>query len=169
MREVRDESGWTGFVFFLPVVLVLYWLGPRRAIWQNGVLLTASVVFYATWNLSLLWILGLAVAVSYGAGLVLGALRAEPDNGQSDDEDRATLPRQRLRKAVLTLAIVAELGVLGVFKYAGFFTESMADLLGALGFGNFMPIVKLALPLAISYHADPGWLSPRNLLGTCPN
>ena len=36
--------------FFLPVALLAYWAVPRRAVWQNVVLLVASYLFYAAWN-----------------------------------------------------------------------------------------------------------------------
>src|SRR5512133_2415890 len=107
------------FAFFFPLVFLLHWLGPRRAAWQNAVLLLASVAFYATWNLSLLGVLAGATAVSFAAGVGLGAMRTE-----GRPEARATAVR-RGRRALLIAAIAAELGVLGVFKYSGFFADSL--------------------------------------------
>ena len=133
------------FAFFFPVVFLVHWLGPRRAAWQNAVLLLASVAFYATWNLKLLGVLAAATAVSFGAGVLLSVLGA----GEQDPARAAV--GQRKRKAVLVASIVAELGLLGVFKYAGFFAESFNALLGALGMPDALPVLRLVLPLGISY------------------
>jgi alginate O-acetyltransferase complex protein AlgI len=121
------------FILFFPAVFLLHWLFPRRAAWQNSILLLASIVFYATWNWRMLPILGGAVAVSYGAGRLL----------------TGTVPGRR--KAILICAIAAELGLLGLFKYAGFFATSLNALLGSLGIPDAMPILRIALPLGISY------------------
>jgi len=129
------------FAYFLPAVLLLHWIVPRRAELQNAVLLLASLVFYASWDLGLLPILGTAVAASFGTGLALDALRF-PGSPESSSGRR---------KAVLAVGIAAQLGLLGVFKYAGFFAESLNALLGALGVPDAMPVLRLALPLGISY------------------
>ena len=132
-------------VFFLPLALAAYWLGPRRAGWQNAVLALASVIFYLSWNPRLLAVLVAAILASYGAGAWLGAL---PTEGLPEAE--AGVVRRR-RRRVLTLALVAQLGLLGVFKYAGFFADSLNALLGAVGIDGALPILRLALPLGISY------------------
>jgi len=133
------------FAFFFPIVFLAHWLGPRRAAWQNAVLLLASVVFYATWNLGLLGVLAAATAVSFGAGLALDAL------GTPAPDAAPSAPGRRRRKAVLVVAIVAELGLLGVFKYSGFFAESFNALLVGLGLPDALPVLRLVLPLGISY------------------
>jgi alginate O-acetyltransferase complex protein AlgI len=133
------------FFYFLPAVLLLYWLGPRRATWQNAVLLLASAVFYASWDLSLMGILAGAIAVSFTAGVVLAALSTE---GRS--AARATVVG-RWRLAVVTLAVAAQLGLLGVFKYAGFFAGTLNSLLTASGMPDMLPVLQLVLPLGISY------------------
>lgn len=132
-------------VFFLPVVWLLHWLGPRRAAWQNAMLLLASGVFYLTWSPRLLVVLVAAVAASFGAGAWLAAL---PTEGLAE----ADLERvKRKRRWVVTAAIAAQLGLLGVFKYAGFFALSLNALLGTLGLPDALPILRLVLPLGISY------------------
>jgi D-alanyl-lipoteichoic acid acyltransferase DltB (MBOAT superfamily) len=133
------------FAFFFPVVFLLYWLGPHRASWQNAVLMLASAVFYATWDMSLLAVLAGAMVVSFGAGLALGAPSLEEGPAADDTTVR------RRRRAILAVAIGAELGLLGVFKYAGFFAGSLNALLSAAGLPDMLPVLRLALPLGISY------------------
>ena len=127
------------FFWFLPAVLLVHWLLPRRAGLQNAALLLASAVFYASWNVRLLPLLGAAIALSYGAGRLL-----QPADGEVPAASRR-------RRWILAAALAAQLGLLGVFKYAGFFTASLADLLAALGLPDALPVLRLALPLGISY------------------
>jgi len=134
------------FAFFLPLVFLLHWAGPRRAGWQNAVLLLASLAFYLTWSPRLVAVLAAAIGVSFGAGLWLERLRA-PEGA----DEAAQAHAAGRRKRVLTLALVAELGLLGVFKYADFFVDSLNGLLLTAGVDTALPLLKLALPLGISY------------------
>ncbi len=133
------------FFYFLPAVLLLHWLLPRRAGWQNATLLLASGLFYASWDLRLMPILAGAIAVSFCAGAAMGAL-----GGASRDPATAAV-RRRWRHVVLVAGITVELGLLGVFKYAGFFVDSLGGLLSVLGLQDTLPVLSIALPLGISY------------------
>lgn len=123
-----------GFLFFFPIVWLIYWLLPRRASWQNTWLLLASYVFYASWNIRLLPLLWLSTLVDYGIGLALPHLTSKTH-----------------RKLLLWLSILFNVGLLCVFKYWGFFAESLNALLGSVGLSLSLPVLKLALPLGISY------------------
>ena len=136
------------FAFFFPAVFALYWLLPRRAAVQNVVLLLASFVFYATWNLRLLPVLLIATGVDYAVGRYLGA---NPLEGRDLDEAAEARVRRR-RKWALGVSIAFNLGLLGYFKYAGFFTQSLDDLLTAFGLPSALPVLRIALPLGISYY-----------------
>ena len=121
-----------GFLLFFPAVCLLYYLlpAPARPVW----LLAASYWFYACadWRGPLLLLA--ATAVSYGCGRALGALRSP-----------------RARRAVLVAAAVGFVGVLALFKYAGFALESLAALLHLAGIGWQPPAFSLLLPLGISF------------------
>ncbi len=121
-------------LFFLPVVFVLYWILPRRAALQNALLLAASLVFYASWGPRLVPLFVGAAAVDFFVGRALGS------------ETRAA--RRRL---YLGVSIAVNLALLGFFKYAGFFAASLNDLLAAMGVPTSLPVLRLALPLGISY------------------
>ncbi|MEI7891536.1 MAG: MBOAT family O-acyltransferase [Myxococcales bacterium] len=129
------------FAFFFPVVWLLYWLGPRRAGWQNAVLLVASLVFYATWSLKLLPLLLLTTAIDYVAALWLGK-HPKPEDG----------PEHGGRRWVLALSLVSNLGALGYFKYAGFFVQSLSELLHLVGFQGGFAVLHIALPIGISFY-----------------
>lgn len=103
------------FLFaFLPLVLGLYFAvrGPRL---KNVVLVAASLLFYF-WGegFFVLLVLGLAL-LNYAFALALSRM---------PDSDGAR------RRWLLTLAIVADLGVLVYFKYSAFLAQNLAFALG---------------------------------------
>ena len=60
--------------FFLPAVLALYYLAPRRA--RNAVLLLSSLVFYAWGEPVYLFLMLFTIALNYVCGLCIAAQRA---------------------------------------------------------------------------------------------
>lgn len=118
------------YLLFLPAVLAIYWLLPRRA--QNLFLLAASYLFYA-------WVTPWFALLVAGATLTtyLCAL------GMAAHPARA--------KALLWLNLLVCLGLLGLFKYADFFLENISAALSLLGLPSFHLLLSLALPLGISF------------------
>ena len=112
---------------FLPLTLVGTALVARVAP-EKGIvlfLIAASAIFYG-WHIpAYLLLLAISVLVNYAAGL---ALARRPD------------------KRLLALGVAFNLGLLGYFKYAGFFAENLGFLLGDSTFA-----AQVALPLAISF------------------
>ena len=122
------------FLVFLVVVLALYW-GVRRRRAQNVVLLVASYVFYGWWDPRFL---GLLVASSLVDFWIARALVPERPDHQ--------------RRALVALSCVLNLGLLGVFKYHGFFLESFAALARSLGLEPSLPTLYIVLPVGISFY-----------------
>src|SRR6266513_1430108 len=123
------------FLFlFLPVTVALYLVvrhvfGPRAVL---GLLLCASIFFYGWWNpVYVPLLLGLAL-FNFIVARGITAYRAA---GRSD---RVTL--------LLTFGVVADLIVLGYFKYTDFFIETANSLFQA----NFV-LQHIVLPLGISF------------------
>jgi alginate O-acetyltransferase complex protein AlgI len=123
------------FVFwaFFATVLLLYWRLPLLG--QNRLLLVASYVFYGYWDWRYLGLLGASTLVDYYVGYYL-----------------VRIDEQRKRKLLLTLSIVTNLSFLGFFKYCGFFVDSFAELLRALGFEPHLPVLQIVLPVGISFY-----------------
>lgn len=121
------------FFVFLPIVLGIYFLLSWRM--QNAWLLLASYVFYGSWDWRFLGLIFVSTAVDYLVGMGLG---------QSDDTRR--------RKHLLVVSMVTNLGILGVFKYYGFFIGSMAALLESFGFQAHTPVLQIVLPVGISFY-----------------
>ena len=104
------------FAVFFPVVLILYGFVFHRERRRDALLLAASYFFYMSWNWMYAGLLLLATAWDYAIGRVL-----------------AFEHRERVRKTVLVLSIVVNLGLLGFFKYFNFFADSRRAASASLG------------------------------------
>ncbi len=123
------------FLFvFLPVVLLGWW-GLRPPPLRLAFLTASSYVFYAWWDWRFLPLMIASTTVDYVAGRALVRL---------DDGAR--------RRGVLVAALAANLAMLGYFKYAGFFLDSLDGLGGALGLGRPFPELGVVLPIGISFY-----------------
>ena len=114
--------------YFLPAVLAVYFLTPRRG--KNAVLLLGSLLFYGWGEPKLLLLMVFTIAVFYLCGLAIG--RAETRRG---------------KKLWLIVSIAVGVGLLGLFKYADFFLSSVNAVTGLS-----IPLLKLALPVGISFY-----------------
>src|SRR5262249_8113786 len=92
-------------------------------------------LFYGYWDWRFLALLMVSTVVDFTIARCLDA--------QQD-------PRRR--KALLLVSLSTNLGILGFFKYFGFFAESLADLLHALGFQAHLPTLHIVLPVGISFY-----------------
>lgn len=121
------------YLVFLSVVFLVYWnLGRRR---QNLFLLAASYFFYANWD----WRFLSLIIISTGVDYVSGA--------------RIFQASTRARKtAWLWLSLVVNLGILGFFKYFGFFADSLVELGRAVGWRVSSPTLHIILPVGISFY-----------------
>ncbi len=144
-------SSLTFISVFLPVVLVLYWLCPaggKRSeekagtgqlsdggeqssssglLFRNSLLLVASLLFYAYGEPVYVFLMIFTVVLNYIWARLLETLKTG-------------------RQAVAALAVVQNLGVLIVFKYAGF----LAGLWNGLGLVQ-VPVPQIDLPIGISF------------------
>jgi alginate O-acetyltransferase complex protein AlgI len=119
----------TAFFLFFPIVAVLYFaLGLQARRW---LLLAASLFFYAFWSVPFSLLLVLSTFVDYFAAAVISGSR-----------------RQVVRRSALIGSLVVNLGLLGLFKYADFFTNSAYSLFGVRPW----PELDLILPLGISFY-----------------
>lgn len=119
------------YAALLALVFTAYWWLPRRG--QNVLLLIASYVFYAYVDPRLALLLGGYTVVNYVAARAI-------------DGDRENARRY------LVLAVVASLGALGFFKYAGFFVENFASVLDTVGLASFDSTLRILLPVGISFY-----------------
>jgi len=122
-------SGIPFLFYFLPAVLILYFLVPR--VLKNTVLLLFSLVFYAWGEPKYVFLMIATICLFYTCGLAIGKCQNSP----------------KWKKFWLITSIVVSLGLLGVFKYADFLIDSVNAVSGAK-----IPLLKLALPIGISFY-----------------
>lgn len=123
------------FLIFLPIVFALYWLSKKSLKLQNLLIVVVSYIFYGWWNYRFLFLIALTTACSFLSGLLVE--RCE---------------RQRAKKAITISNITLNLGILGVYKYYNFFTDSFQQILNSLGMHADWPVLNLVLPVGISFY-----------------
>lgn len=128
------------FAIFLPIVFILYWfVGNRSKINQNYILILASYYFYSCWDYRFLFLLVFSTLLDYVSAMKI--------------EKSTTLKE---RKLWLWLCISINLGFLGIFKYYNFFAASFAELLLSFGVTASPILLKLILPVGISFYTFHG-------------
>lgn len=120
------------FLFlFLPLVLLLYYLTPRRG--KNILILLASLFFYTWGEMEIVFVMLTSTVVDYFCGLAI-------QNGK--------------RKSGLFISILVNLGLLAFFKYGNFTLDNFNALVQLLGITNenIINLPRIALPLGISFY-----------------
>lgn len=120
------------FLYFFIVVTTLYFLLPHRFRWF--MLLVASCYFYMTFVPVYILILFFTIVVDYFAGIYI-----EKSQGQT-------------RKWFLVASLVANIGVLAIFKYFNFVNENITLLMDNMGVKNPIPYLSILLPIGLSFH-----------------
>ena len=119
------------FIFaFLPITFFIYFylLHNRFITGAKSFLVFASLFFYSWWNISYLPLILSSMLFNYTIGNTL------------NKETKFS------KRSILTFAILANLALLGYFKYADFFIENFN-----FAFNTDLSLLHLALPLAISF------------------
>src|SRR5436189_6106009 len=102
------------FLIFFPLVTILYFLLQHKYRWF--LLLAASCYFYMAFVPIYILILGFTIVIDYFAGIYI-----EKSEGKR-------------RKLFLVCSLIANIGILAVFKYYNFINENISLLLGGVGF-----------------------------------
>lgn len=119
------------FLIFFPVVTVLYWLMPHR--YRNIMLLVASYYFYMNWQPIYALLIMLSSVTTWACALLMSRNEAN-------------------KKMWLVTCMTLNFGILFLFKYAGFVTQSVHDALAMMGISMHVPEFTLLLPVGISFY-----------------
>ena len=122
-------------LFFLVVFALVWTLGARDNEWRKLLLLVASWVFYGAWDWRFVLLLIASAFINWGF---------------------ARLITWHGRQPWLALGVIANLGILGFFKYFGFFLEELAPILLKFGLGRDLPLLQVVLPVGISFFTFQG-------------
>ncbi len=123
-------SSSTYFIFLLGIFF-LYWPVSRVRALALGVILFANYFFYARWDLTYLALIPAVSSVDYILGLGL-------------QDSKSPL----LRRTLVTVSIVMNIGMLAAFKYMPFFLGNWAHWTG-----RTPPVWNLSLPISLSFYA----------------
>ncbi|HEV7354305.1 MAG TPA: MBOAT family protein [Brevundimonas sp.] len=126
------------FGLFFLAVFVVAWSLERENGRRKLFLLLASWVFYAQWDWRFVALLIFSAVLNWGVAALLS---------------REHMPRKKL---LVGLGVAANLLLLGVFKYYGFFVEEAGALLARLGWERDLPLLEIVLPVGISFFTFQG-------------
>ena len=114
--------------YFLPCVLILYFIVPKK--FKNFTLLISSLFFYFYGEPIYILLMIFEIITTYLYGIAIN--KSKTIKG---------------KKIILSLGIITNLSLLGFFKYADFTIENINVI-----FGTNIGLLKLALPIGISFY-----------------
>ena len=121
-------SSITFLYYFLPAVLILYFVAPKAL--KNVVLLLASLFFYAWGEPRCVFLMLGTILFNYIFGILIEKTKTK-----------------KAKTIYLAISVTGTLSGLLYFKYAGFFVENFAALTGIS-----TPALNIALPIGISFY-----------------
>ena len=128
------------FIFaFLPITFFIYFYlnSKRLTVASKGFLVFASLFFYSWWNIAYLPLILISMLFNYVVGNSLA---------KASFENKKGLNKSFSKKSILIFGIVANLSLLGYFKYADFFIANLN-----IAISSNVNLLHLVLPLAISF------------------
>ena len=120
------------FLVFFGIVTSAYFLLAHKYRW--ALLLAASCYFYMAFVPIYLGILGLTIVIDYFAGIYLERFQGGA------------------KKIFLGCSLLANLGVLAIFKYYFFFTDNVNALSSYFSIPIHFPVLNILLPIGLSFH-----------------
>jgi D-alanyl-lipoteichoic acid acyltransferase DltB (MBOAT superfamily) len=120
------------FLVFFGIVTSAYFLLAHKYRW--ALLLAASCYFYMAFVPVYLGILGLTIIIDYFAGIYLERFQGGA------------------KKIFLGCSLLANLGVLAIFKYYFFFTDNVNALSSYFSIPIHFPVLNILLPIGLSFH-----------------
>lgn len=124
------------FIFiFLPIILAAWWALARWPQVRLTLLVVASYIFYGWWHWEFTLLLLASTLIDYWVGIKIFQATSK-----------------RAKGFYLSISLVSNLGMLGYFKYCGFFATAMNGLLDALRLGTHVPVLEIILPVGISFY-----------------
>lgn len=123
-------SSFSFLIFFISVLLIIY-ITPQR--YRKLILLGASYYFYAYWDYQFTLLILTSTIIDYFIGRSL-----------------AKIEEQSKRRTLLSISLVANLGMLFCFKYYNFFVDSASEILSIWGLG--ISNLNIILPVGISFY-----------------
>ncbi len=146
------------FLAFLALVLLIYFIAPKRMQWI--VLLVASYLYYFLAGAEYLIFILVTTISSWGIARIMDGVsrRAaeyiDAHREEMDKEERRAYKAAQKKKnlRILCVGLALNFGILAVLKYAGFAVSNLNSLLHLFGSQNSITVPSLILPLGISFY-----------------
>ncbi len=133
------------FALFFVVAFCANWLlRPHHGVWRVA-MVALSFFFYGWWNWRFCFLLALSIVGNWLFGHAVGAARIET----TDDAGGTTTTLLASGRRTVKIAVAANLALLGVFKYYGFFATSFFNTFGIEDAPPF--VEQIVLPVGISF------------------
>lgn len=147
-----------GFILFFTIVVVVYYLVPRKHQWM--VLLFASYLFYLFSGIKPVIYIIFTTLVTYGSGRWMQRIRGDFLKQLEELGDTVTKEQKKELKKEATgrihriqvITILINLSILCYVKYLNFFLGSINDLFSLFAWDASVPMVNVIVPLGLSYY-----------------
>jgi len=129
------------FLIFFPIVVLVYFVLPVkvRYLW----LLAASYYFYMCWNVKYALLILASTVITFASGLLIDRI----NHSHRDSQKQAAL-----KKTVVAVSIISNLGILFFFKYFNFMLGSISWLFAQFHVQLQVPAFDVILPVGISFY-----------------
>lgn len=120
------------YFFFLPAVVLLYYLLPQRLRWI--LIFVSSCLFYMAFIPKYILVLFAIIVIDYSAAIWMEKLHG------------------KARKRLLLISLFANVGILAFFKYFGFANQTLIDFFALFGKEFKYYDLGIILPIGLSFH-----------------
>ncbi len=121
------------FLIFFPIVVIIYYLTKHKFRWI--ILLFSSYYFYMSWNPKYILLIIFSTLIDYFSAIKI------------DSTDS-----KKIKKIFLALSLMTNLGLLFIFKYFNFFSDSFTKLINSFSLQLDPITLKFLLPVGISFY-----------------
>jgi alginate O-acetyltransferase complex protein AlgI len=123
------------FLIFFIAVFCVYHLFPNKLKFQNTILVISSTLFYSWFEWKFTFLIWGYIFLNYFSGISI---------------QKSTIPNKK--RIILICAIAFNLGILAIFKYYNFFSQSIIDALNFLGLPTHPFTIEVIFPVGISFY-----------------
>ena len=124
------------FAIFLPLCFVIYWFFLNNNIkYQNLFIAFSSYFFYAWWDWRFLSLIFVSTAIDFYVGKKIYISKVK-----------------KIRKKLLILSLLINIGLLCFFKYYNFFLDNFVDAFSFFGLSFEAKSLSIILPVGISFY-----------------
>ena len=143
------------FIIFLTILTLIYFLVPKRFQWI--VVLLGNIVFYAFSGIAYLGYMVATSLISFVAAIFIEKIADSSrvkltEAGSLDEKKTIKLVISKKKKQIITIALIALMGIWVVLKYTNFFLDNINSVLSHLISGGTIRNVSWVLPLGISFY-----------------